>query len=78
VKVVQAWDVLRGDHPNGKIVIPDWGGDATALDCAEVLHAAGREVILAVGSVTPAETLHQYMRNVYIGRLCRLSIDIRH
>ncbi len=55
----------------------DWGGDATALDCAEVLEAAGREVVLAVGSVTPAETLHQYTRNIYIARLCRLDIDIR-
>jgi 2,4-dienoyl-CoA reductase-like NADH-dependent reductase (Old Yellow Enzyme family)/thioredoxin reductase len=78
VKAVQAWDVLRGERPDGKIVIADWGGDATALDCAEVLQAAGREVVLAVGSVTPAETLHQYMRNVYIGRLSRLDIDIRH
>jgi pyruvate/2-oxoglutarate dehydrogenase complex dihydrolipoamide dehydrogenase (E3) component len=59
-------------------VIADWGGDATALDCAEVLTVAGREVVLAVGSVTPAETLHQYTRNVYVGRLCRLGIEIRH
>jgi 2,4-dienoyl-CoA reductase-like NADH-dependent reductase (Old Yellow Enzyme family)/thioredoxin reductase len=78
VEVVQAWDVLRGHLPDGRVVIADWGGDGTALDCAEVLKAAGREVVLAVGSVTPAETLHQYMRNVYIGRLCRLGIEIRH
>jgi pyruvate/2-oxoglutarate dehydrogenase complex dihydrolipoamide dehydrogenase (E3) component len=78
VEVVQGWDVLRGAHPGGRVVIADWGGDATALDCAEVLTAAGRDVVLAVGSVTPAETLHQYTRNVYIGRLCRLGIDIRH
>ncbi|HEY1276191.1 MAG TPA: FAD-dependent oxidoreductase [Thermoleophilaceae bacterium] len=78
VKVIQAWDVLGGNHPQGRIVVADWGGDATALDCAEVLKAAGRDVVLAVGSITPAETLHQYTRNVYIGRLCRLGIDIRH
>jgi pyruvate/2-oxoglutarate dehydrogenase complex dihydrolipoamide dehydrogenase (E3) component len=78
VEVVQAWDVLCGNHPEGRVVVADWGGDATALDCAEVLQAAGREVVLAVGSVTPAETLHQYMRNVYIGRLCRRRIDVRH
>ncbi len=78
VEVVQAWDVLRGDHPRGKIVVADWGGDATALDCAEVLKAAGREVVLAVGSIMPAETLHQYTRNIYIGRLCRLGIEVRH
>jgi 2,4-dienoyl-CoA reductase-like NADH-dependent reductase (Old Yellow Enzyme family)/thioredoxin reductase len=78
VEVVQGWDVLRGNHPQGRVVVADWGGDATALDCAEVLTAAGREVVLAVGSVTPAETLHQYTRNVYLGRLCRLGIEIRH
>jgi pyruvate/2-oxoglutarate dehydrogenase complex dihydrolipoamide dehydrogenase (E3) component len=78
VEVVQAWDVLRGHHPDGRIVVADWGGDATALDCVEVLKTAGRDVVLAVGSVTPAETLHQYTRNVYIGRLCRLGVDVRH
>jgi 2,4-dienoyl-CoA reductase-like NADH-dependent reductase (Old Yellow Enzyme family)/thioredoxin reductase len=78
VEVVQGWDVLRGNHPEGRVVVADWGGDATAVDCAEVLTAAGREVVLAVGSVTPAETLHQYTRNVYLGRLCRLGIETRH
>jgi pyruvate/2-oxoglutarate dehydrogenase complex dihydrolipoamide dehydrogenase (E3) component len=78
VEVVQGWDVLRGARPPGRVVVADWGGDATALDCAEVLTAAGREVMLAVGSVTPGETLHQYTRNIYIGRLSRLGIEIRH
>ena len=78
VEVLQGWDVLRGEHPSGRVVIADWGGDATALDCAEVLTAAGREVVLAVGSIIPGETLHQYTRNIYIERLCRLGIDIRH
>jgi pyruvate/2-oxoglutarate dehydrogenase complex dihydrolipoamide dehydrogenase (E3) component len=78
IEAVQAWDVLRGHHPDGRIVVADWGGDATALDCVEVLKAAGRDVVLAVGSVMPAETLHQYTRNIYIGRLCRLDVDVRH
>ncbi len=78
VEVVQAWDVLAGALPTGRVVVADWGGDATALDCVELLHAAGRDVVLATGSVTPAETLHQYTRNLYIARLCRLGIDIRH
>jgi pyruvate/2-oxoglutarate dehydrogenase complex dihydrolipoamide dehydrogenase (E3) component len=78
VEVLQGWDVLRGARPQGRVVVADWGGDATALDCAEVLTAAGCEVVLAVGSITPAETLHQYTRNVYLGRLCRLGIEIRH
>jgi 2,4-dienoyl-CoA reductase-like NADH-dependent reductase (Old Yellow Enzyme family)/thioredoxin reductase len=76
VEVVQVWDLLRGARPEGHILIADWGGDPAALDCAEALAAEGREVTLAVGAVSPGETLHQYSRNVYIGRLLRAGVRI--
>jgi 2,4-dienoyl-CoA reductase-like NADH-dependent reductase (Old Yellow Enzyme family)/thioredoxin reductase len=76
VEVVQVWDLLAGFRPEGHILIADWGGDAAALDCAEALAAEGRKVTLAVGAVTPGETLHQYSRNVYIGRLLRAGVRI--
>jgi 2,4-dienoyl-CoA reductase-like NADH-dependent reductase (Old Yellow Enzyme family)/thioredoxin reductase len=76
VEVVQVWDLLRGLRPEGHILVADWGGDAAALDCAEALAAEGRSVTLAVGAVTPGETLHQYSRNVYIGRLLRAGVQI--
>ena len=76
VEVVQVWDLLAGLRPEGHILIADWGGDAAALDCAEALAAEGRNVTLAVGAVTPGETLHQYSRNVYIGRLLRAGVRI--
>ena len=76
VEVVQVWDLLAGVRPEGHILIADWGGDAAALDCAEALAAEGRNVTLAVGAVTPGETLHQYSRNVYIGRLLRAGVRI--
>lgn len=78
VTVAQAWDVLAGDRPDGKIVIADWGGDAAGLDCADMLVAENRDVIFASGAITPGESLHQYTRNVRIGRLLRAEVDIRH
>jgi NADPH-dependent 2,4-dienoyl-CoA reductase/sulfur reductase-like enzyme len=76
VEVVQVWDVLRGRRPEGHVLIADWGGDPAALDCAELLAAEGRTVTLAVGAVTPGETMHQYSRNVFIGRLLRAGVRI--
>jgi 2,4-dienoyl-CoA reductase-like NADH-dependent reductase (Old Yellow Enzyme family)/thioredoxin reductase len=78
VEVVQVWDVLAGARPRGHVVISDWGGDAAALDCAELLAETGCSVTLAVGSVMPGETLHQYVRNSYLGRLSRAAVPIRH
>jgi 2,4-dienoyl-CoA reductase-like NADH-dependent reductase (Old Yellow Enzyme family) len=78
IEVVQVWDILAGARPHGHVLISDWGGDAAALDCAELLAAAGCHVTLAVGSVIPGETLHQYVRNSYLGRLSRAAVPIRH
>ena len=72
-----AWDVLDGSvHPTGRVIISDWGGDSVTLDCAELLAAAGCEVTLAVGAVMPGETVHQYARNQYLGRLARAGVTI--
>ena len=78
IEVVQVWDILAGARPRGHVVISDWGGDAAALDCAELLAETGCTVTLASGSVMPGETLHQYVRNSYLGRLSRAGVSIRH
>jgi thioredoxin reductase len=78
VEVAQVWDVLEGARPAGRVLIADWGGDAAALDCAELLAGEGRDVTLAVGAVMPGQTLHQYIRNAYIARLCRAGVRIEH
>jgi 2,4-dienoyl-CoA reductase-like NADH-dependent reductase (Old Yellow Enzyme family)/thioredoxin reductase len=77
VDVVQVWEILGGARPEGRIVISDWGGDAAALDCAELLAGLGRDVTLAVGAVMPGQTLHQYVRNSYLARLSRAGVPIR-
>ena len=79
VAIVQAWDVLGGPLPTGRrIVVADWGGDASGLASAELLARAGNDVVLAVGSATLGETLHQYQRSLYAQRLYRARVEILH
>jgi 2,4-dienoyl-CoA reductase-like NADH-dependent reductase (Old Yellow Enzyme family)/thioredoxin reductase len=79
VAAIQSWDVLVGPPPTGrKVVVADWGGDASGLASAELLARAGNDVVLAVGSATLGETLHQYQRNLYAQRLYRARVEILH
>jgi 2,4-dienoyl-CoA reductase-like NADH-dependent reductase (Old Yellow Enzyme family)/thioredoxin reductase len=77
VDVHQAWDVLAGARPSGRVVVADWGGDPSGLDCAEVLAGAGCEVILVVGALAVGEALHQYRRALYLERLYSAGVEIR-
>ena len=77
VEVVQAWALLAGEIPFGRrIVVADWGGDPSGLDAAELLAAAGNEVVLAIASVTVGEAVHQYRRNLYLQRLYRAGVEL--
>jgi 2,4-dienoyl-CoA reductase-like NADH-dependent reductase (Old Yellow Enzyme family)/thioredoxin reductase len=79
LETVQAWDILAGPRPHGRrIVIADWGGDATGLAAADLLNRDGNEVVVAIGSVALGETLHQYQRNVYAARLYRAGVRLEH
>jgi 2,4-dienoyl-CoA reductase-like NADH-dependent reductase (Old Yellow Enzyme family)/thioredoxin reductase len=79
LEAVQAWELLRGPGPRGRrVVVADWGGDPGGLDCAELLHQAGNDVTLALGSAAFGETLHQYQRNHYAARFYRAGIRIEH
>jgi NADPH-dependent 2,4-dienoyl-CoA reductase/sulfur reductase-like enzyme len=79
VEVVQAWDVLSVPRPRGlRAVVADWGGDAAGLAAAELLEAAGNDVVLTIGSAALGETLHQYHRNLYAQRLYRAGVTIVH
>jgi pyruvate/2-oxoglutarate dehydrogenase complex dihydrolipoamide dehydrogenase (E3) component len=77
VEVVQAWALLAGEIPSGlRTVVADWGGDPSGLDAAELLAAAGNEVVLAIASVTAGEAVHQYRRNLYLQRLYRAGVEL--
>ena len=79
LETVQAWDVLAGPRPRGRrVVVADWGGDATGLAAADLLNRGGNEVIVAIGSVALGESLHQYQRNVYAARLYRAGVRLEH
>jgi 2,4-dienoyl-CoA reductase-like NADH-dependent reductase (Old Yellow Enzyme family)/thioredoxin reductase len=79
VETVQSWDVLAGTRPrSARIVVADWGGDASGLAAAEVLGRGGNDVTVAVGSAALGESLHQYQRNVYAARLYRAGIRLEH
>jgi 2,4-dienoyl-CoA reductase-like NADH-dependent reductase (Old Yellow Enzyme family)/thioredoxin reductase len=79
VEAVQAWDVLGGFRPHGRrIVVADWGGDASGLAAADLLSGAGNEVTLALGSAALGETIHQYQRNLYGARLYHAGVRLEH
>jgi 2,4-dienoyl-CoA reductase-like NADH-dependent reductase (Old Yellow Enzyme family)/thioredoxin reductase len=79
IEIVQAWDVLRGPRASGRrVVVADWGGDASGLACAELLEGAGNDVTVAVGSAALGESLHQYQRNLYAARLYRSGVGFAH
>jgi 2,4-dienoyl-CoA reductase-like NADH-dependent reductase (Old Yellow Enzyme family)/thioredoxin reductase len=75
---LEAWQVLRGERPAGRVTVADWGGDPSGLDCAELLVGAGCEVTVTVAATAAGESLHQYRRALYFARLYRAGVTIRH
>ncbi|GAA4371114.1 FAD-dependent oxidoreductase [Paeniglutamicibacter cryotolerans] len=68
--VLDAWEVLESPGAvQGPVLVADWGGDPTGLDCAEVLLGRGLEVQYSYAGPSPTEQVHQYQRNGYLGRL---------
>jgi 2,4-dienoyl-CoA reductase-like NADH-dependent reductase (Old Yellow Enzyme family) len=71
---LQAWDVLAGARPSGRVLVADWGGEPAGLDCAELLAEAGHEVTLATAAPMPGFSVHQYARHQYLTRLERAGV----
>jgi 2,4-dienoyl-CoA reductase-like NADH-dependent reductase (Old Yellow Enzyme family) len=79
LEIVPAWDAIRSPRDvTGPVLVADWGGGWDGLDAAERLAGAGREVTLACAGLVAGETLHQYQRNLYLGRLDEQRITILH
>jgi NADPH-dependent 2,4-dienoyl-CoA reductase/sulfur reductase-like enzyme len=62
----------------GPALVADWGGGWTGLDAAETLAEHGVEVTLACAAAAVGEDVHQYQRNLYLGRLDRLGVRLLH
>ncbi len=68
--LLDAWQVLENpDLVQGPVLIADWGGDPTGLDCAELLLGLGHAVTYSYAGPSPVEQVHQYQRNGYLSRL---------
>lgn len=69
--VVDAWSFLqeplryRGEH----VLVSDWGGEPTGLDCVEVALEHCRKVHYAYAGAEPAVNIHQYQRFGYLTRI---------
>jgi 2,4-dienoyl-CoA reductase-like NADH-dependent reductase (Old Yellow Enzyme family)/thioredoxin reductase len=76
--VVSAWDAIAGADTGERVVVADWGGEWTGLAVAETLAARGRRVRLAVAAPAAGAGIHQYQRNMYLGRLDEAGVELVH
>jgi NADPH-dependent 2,4-dienoyl-CoA reductase/sulfur reductase-like enzyme len=77
--VVDAPDAILDPHAiSGPVLVADWGGGWAGLDAAETLAEHGLDVTLACAAASIGEGVHQYQRNLYLARLDRLGVALRH
>ena len=77
--MVDAWTAIANPAAvAGPVLVADWGGGWDGLDAAETLAEQGAEVTLACAAPTPAWTLQQYQRNLYLARFDERGIPILH
>jgi 2,4-dienoyl-CoA reductase-like NADH-dependent reductase (Old Yellow Enzyme family) len=77
--VCDAWRAIaEPESVTGPVLVADWGGEWSGLDAAERLRGAGHAVTLACAATHPGEALHQYHRNLYLGRLHTAGVEILH
>jgi 2,4-dienoyl-CoA reductase-like NADH-dependent reductase (Old Yellow Enzyme family)/thioredoxin reductase len=75
---VHAWEVLSGAATGERVLVADWGGDWTGLAVAEQLAGRGRSVRLVTSAIAFGEMIHQYQRNMYLGRLDAAGVELIH
>jgi len=75
--VVNSWQVLTGQaNVGGSVVIADWRCDWSGLGLAEMLARDGRRVRLCVNGYMPGETLQQYVRDGWWGKIQKLGVEV--
>jgi 2,4-dienoyl-CoA reductase-like NADH-dependent reductase (Old Yellow Enzyme family) len=74
---VTAWAVLKGEvNVGASVVIADWRADWIGLGLAEKLALSGCRVRLCVEGTMAGETLPLYVRDVLVGRVHKLGVEI--
>lgn len=75
--VVTAWQVLGGEANVGaRAVIADWRCDWIGMGLAEKLARDGCHVRLCVNGMVAGQSLPQYVRDVWLGTLHKLGVEI--
>jgi hypothetical protein len=74
--VLSAWQVLGGGGTGHDVLVADWGGEWTGLAVAEELSGRGCAVRLVSAAAAVGETIHQYQRNMYLGRLDEAGVEL--
>ncbi|MCX7355875.1 MAG: FAD-dependent oxidoreductase [Alphaproteobacteria bacterium] len=75
--VVNSWQVLTGQaNVGGSVVIADWRCDWSGLGLAEMLARDGRRVRLCVNGYMPGETIQQYVRDGWWGKIQKLGVEV--
>jgi 2,4-dienoyl-CoA reductase-like NADH-dependent reductase (Old Yellow Enzyme family) len=74
--VVTAWQILEGKANVGsRVAIADWRCDWVGLGLAELLARQGCHVRLACNGMVPGQTVNQYVRDNWLGKLHKLNVQ---
>jgi 2,4-dienoyl-CoA reductase-like NADH-dependent reductase (Old Yellow Enzyme family) len=75
--VLGAWEVITGKARAGKsVVVADWRCDWIGLGLAEQLARDGCSVRLCVNGMMAGQTIQQYVRDPWLGRMHELEVEI--
>ena len=75
--VVNAWQVLQDKvNVGSRVVIADWRCDWIGLGLAEKLASEGCSVRLVSTGHVAGETIPRYMRDLWLGELYRLGVEL--
>jgi 2,4-dienoyl-CoA reductase-like NADH-dependent reductase (Old Yellow Enzyme family) len=75
--VVDAWQVLNNQvNVGGSVVVADWSADWIGIGISETLAKNGHRVCLAVNGYMPGEKIQSYVRDIGVGRLHDLGVEM--